>query len=373
MVFTLREANLLSPKTIQNRIVRQLSQMDDAGRLVANDFFPLVELSNSTETFFRRNGIRPGMPATALASESPVGDLESLTRDDVSVDTYKKKIAPEKGVDTELNNEREILNLFNATADALMEDVIMTREILAFREGKQPGMVGQWGQTAHPEIPNDHVITPGTAYDDRANATPTNDFVSAETEISDHGSALEQTDGIGAIVTPRVLKDLKLNDDVAERYRDVRVLSEQQLADEFQLEWLRVIRTRVPRRDADGNYIDEDGNIVDPDDNEVENPYEEVATDNILEPYDPDAGRNVRNIIVGAPGQVSAYMPWFADRLAEHAAGVGPIGDFAVDSTNGFVTQTWTTPDPVVSWTKAMQELGMEVQRGANWSIIQDI
>lgn len=365
MAFTLRKAGLHSPKAMQNRIVRQLAQMDENGRLVANDFFPLVELSDTTETYFRQSGKRSGMQPTALAAESPVGAIEGLTEDDVTVDTYKKKMAPEKGVNTELNSQGEILNLFNATEDALREDLMITREEAAWRAAKQPGLIGQFGDEAHPAIHDDHILTPSTAYSDTANASPVTDFVSAETEVSDRGVNLEQTSGIQAAIPTRVIKDLKLNDDILENYQNTRVLDDSQLATEFQIDGIVEVRSKVPRKDADGNLIDEEGNPV-------EEP-EDAVMDNVLEPWDPAAGRKRRNIVIGAFDQVSAFMPYFSDRLAEHAEGVGPMGDFSVDSANGFVTQTWTTPDPVVSWFKIMQEIGMHVEQGGNFAIIQDI
>jgi hypothetical protein len=321
-------------------------------------------MSDVEEKHFTMDGLRTGMPQTSIASESPTGDIESLGEDTVSVKTFKKKIQPEKGVDTELNSQMEILNLFNAAADALMEDILMTRARIAWQgRGDIDGMIGEDGATAHPDIPTEHVATPGTAYSDHANSTPITDFVDAEYRITDDGSALGQAGAVTAYMSPSALKDLKLNDDIQSEYDNVRALSQSQLTDALQgINRIRVITTKLPRLNSDGEPVDDAGNVVsDP---------EDAAKDNILEPHDGTG--NVRNIVIGAPGQVSAFMPWFLDRLAERGQ-VAPSGEVSVDATNGWMTQTWTENDPLVTWFKAAQEVGFHVTRGSNWYIIQDI
>jgi len=365
MAFTLQDANLHSPEAVMNRIVRQIDQMEDDGRLVTNDIFPLVELSDTQEKHFTHVGVRPGMRETAIASESPVGDIEGLGERDVSVDTFKKKIQPEKGVNTELNTQQEILNLFNAVSDALMEDILLTRATMAWRgQGTVDGLVGPQGATAHPEIDSTHVRTPGTAYSDTANSTPIADFIDAEFRINEDGSALGQAGSMTAYVTPSILRDLKLNDDIQSEYDNVRALDQDQLSDAFQLDRIRVIRTQVARTNDSGVPLDSDGNQVDR--------FEDAARDNVLEPYDPVAGERIRNVVVMPPGQVTAFQPWFLDRLAE-MGGASPTGDVSMDSTNGWMTQTWTEPDPLATWFKAAQEVGFHVMRGDNIYVIQDI
>jgi hypothetical protein len=365
MPFTLQDANLHSPEAVMNRIVRQIDQMDDEGRLITNDIFPMVELSDSQEKHFTHVGIRPGMRQTSLASESPVGDIEGLGERDVTVETFKKKIQPEKGVDTELNSQMEILNLFNAVSDALMEDILLTRAEIAWRGlGPIDGLIGQNGDDTHPEIDASHVATPGTAYSDTANSKPITDMIDAEFRINEDGSALGRAGQMTAFLTPSILRDLKLNDDIQSEYDGVRALSETQLTDAFQLDQIRVVRTQVVRRNANGEPIDDAGNTVDS--------LENAARDNVLEPYDPGAATQRRNIVIGAPGQVSAFMPWFMDRLAERGD-AAPDGDVSVDATNGWMTQTWTENDPLATWFKAAQEIGFHVTRGDNWYIIQDI
>lgn len=365
MAFTLQNANLNSPEALMNTIVRRINQLEDDARLITNDVFPLVELSDVEEKHFTMDGMRTGMTRTAIASESPVGDVERLGERDVTVETYKKKIQPEKGVNTSLNSQEEILNLFNAVADALMEDVLLTRARIAWRgDDHVEGLIGAEGTDAHSEIPSTHIATPGTAYSDTANATPITDFVDAEFRITDDGSALGQAGQITAYVSPSVLKDLKLNDDIQEQYENVRALSEDQLADALQLDGFQVVRTKITRTNADGEPIDSDGNVV-------EDP-QDAARDNVLEPYDAGAETNRRNVVVMAPGQPTAFQPWFLDRLAEHGD-AAPSGDVSIDATNGWMTQTWTENDPLVTWFKAAQEVGFHVMRGENIYVVQDI
>lgn len=367
MVFTLREANLHSPDTIQNRIVRQLTQMEGGDRLVATEIFPLVELSDSVETYFTQDGLRGEMRRTDLASESPVGDIESLGERDVTVSTFKKKMAPEKGVDTELNTDQEILNLFNAVADALMEDALMTRSRITWQgslDGDIDGLIGVDGATPHPDLGNDHIINPGTPYSDTENSTPVDDLIDAGYEISDDGSALSQAGGITAYLPPSVLRDLKLNDDLTTELDTVAALTEDQLQDISQLDNIRPIATEMPRTGTNGEYLTESGDVA-------EDP-EDAATDNVLEPYDPGADVKRRHVVVMAPGQPTAFVPWFLDRLQE-MGGASPTGEVSVDSTNGWMTQTWTEPDPLTSWYKAAQEVGFHLHRPDNVVVIRDV
>jgi len=362
MAFTLQDANLHSPEAVMNQIVRQLDQMDDQGRLITNEVFPLVELSDSEEKHFTHVGIRPGMTQTSLSSESPVGDIEGLDERDVTVETFKKKIQPEKGVNTELNTQQEIYNLFSAVSDALMEDVLLTRAQMAWRGlGPVDGMIGQDGLSAHPELDDSHVRTPATAYSDTVNSTPISDFIDAEFRITEDGSALGEAGSMTAYMSPSVLRDFKLNDDIQSEYENVRALTQDQLSDAFQLDTIREVRTQVVRTNDSGQPVDSDGNVVDVDD---------AARDNILEPY--DGGQTRRNVVVGAPGQVSAFMPWFLDRLAERGDTV-PQGDVSVDASNGWMTQTWTDVDPMATWYKAAQEIGFHLLRPDNWYIMQDV
>jgi len=371
MAFTLKRAGLLSPKTLRNEIVQDYDfagRRNRPGTATAASVFPMEELSNSTETFFRRDGIRPPMRSTSLVSESPITDIESLTEDEVSVDTYKRKISPEKGVDTELNSDEEIFRLFQEAANELREDIARTREIVAWRgDDTIDGMIGADGVSAHPGLDSSHVITPATAYDDAVNSAPQDDFQYSQFLIDDEGSALDRAGELTAYMSPSVMFDLMQNDDLEGRFSGVEVqgLTQEQVASVLPFQNIEQVHLKTPRTDSDGALLAADGTKA--------NTPEEVAKDNLLEPYDPSTDSKHRNIVIGRPGRVSAFTPWFLDRLAEHAENVPPGGEFALDTNAGFMTQTWTTNDPVVSWLKVAFECGFHLHRPGNWVLIQDI
>jgi hypothetical protein len=368
MSFTLADADLLSPKTVRNEIVRDIDNMSRMDELHATDVFPLVALSDSEETYYKMDGIRTGMQAAGLTSESPVGNMERLTEDDISVSTYKQKLSPEKGVDTELNTQEEILRLFEAAADFLREDLRLTRSRISWQgDSEVDGVIGADGQTAHPDIDSSHVLTPTTAYSDLANSNPQDDFTEADYLISDDGTALAEAGMLTAYVSPSLMYDLKQNDDLEDRFSgvEVRGLTEQQVANVLPFDQIEVVRTKLVRTDSNGQPVDDNGNQVDDPSN--------AATDNVLEPYDSANSTKRRNIVIGAPGEVSGFIPFFVDRLSEMADNAPPSGDMSVDTTNGFMTQTWTQNDPAVSWLKIAQEVGFHLHRPDNWVVIQDV
>ena len=107
-------------------------------------------------------------------------------------------------------------------------------------------------------------------------------------------------------VTPEVWHDLKMNDDMKDRFSgvEVRGLTGSQvrrLVDE-EIPEIRMVKVKLPRTDGDGNFLDENGNVVEDVDN--------AAMDNVLEPYDPGADTQRRNIVIGRPGPSSAFLPW---------------------------------------------------------------
>lgn len=372
MPFTLKTAGLLSPDTLRNDIVQEYNQTGGDESVSATDVFPLVELSNPTEKFFRDYVARLPMQQTSLTSESPISDLSDLVEDDVSVHTYKRKISPEKGVDTELNSEQEVLRLYQRAVNVLQMDVRLTREIISW-QGDQytDGMIGPNGATAHPELPAANVIAPATPYSDTANSTPHEDLMEAEFRIDESNTPMDGMGPITAFMSPSVLYDLKRNDDLEGRFAGVEVqgLTTEQVEGIIPFEEIELIRQQVVRTDAAGQPIDEAGAVVDD--------PRDAAKDNILEPWDPSlnagAGGNRRNIVIGRPGPNSAMIPWFADRLAEHANNAPPSGDFAVDTNEGLLTQVWTENDPVISWLKVAQEIGFELLRPEAWSVIQNV
>ena len=375
MPFTLKKAGLLRPDTLREEIVRDFDNNERRtgdGVVSTQEVFPLVELSSSRETYFTQHGGTGPMQATGLSSESPITDLEDLGQRDVTVNAYKSKVSPEKGVDTDLNSDEEIYRLFAAAANHLREQVAMTRDVIAWRgDAVIDGMIGQYGNTPHPDIPTDNLISPATSYSDHANATPQNDVMRAEYLLDEYGFAGESSGQVTMYAPPSALYDFKLNADLSDRFSGVEVqgLTEDQVANILPVDRVRKVRIKVPRANANGEFIDADGNVA-------QTPRDAVW-DNILEPWDPSAnagaGGKRRNILVGLPGQASAMMPWYADRLAEHADNAPPSGQFAVDQNAGILTQTWTEHDPAVSWLKVAQELGLHLQRPQNWVVIRNV
>jgi hypothetical protein len=368
MGFTLSKADTISPKTLRNEIVRDLDNQNRQNALIATEVFPLVELSDSQETYFTMDGSEMPMPRGDLASESRVVDMDDLDESTIGVETFKAKISPEKGADTELNTDQEILNLFEAAADTLRLRLEIARSLVAWQGyGGIDGLIGDDGQTAHPDLDSSHVFTPTTAFSDTANSTPQNSFIDAQFQIEDDGDMLDQAGQITAYMSPSALRDLKKNDDLESRFSgvDTQGLTEDQVANILPVDQIQPVRTQVVRTDANGQPVDGSDNVVEDPSNAVK--------DNILEPYDAANSTQRRNIVIGAPGQVSAFIPWFADRLSEHGEQAPPSGDFSVDMGNGFLTQMWTDNDPLVTWFKIAQEIGFHLHRPDNWAIIQDI
>jgi hypothetical protein len=368
MAFTLSKADTISPKTLRNEIVRDLDNQNRQNALIAPEVFPLVELSDSSETYFTMDGGEMPLPRGDLAAESTVVDMDDIDENQIDVETFKAKISPEKGADTELNTDQEILNLFEAAADTLRLRLDIARSMVAWRGyGGIDGMIGQEGQTAHPDIDASHVFTSLTSFDQTGSATPQDGFIDAQFQITNDGDMLDQAGQITAYMSPSTLRDLKKNDDLESRFSgvDTQGLTEDQVANILPVDRIQEVRTQVIRTNANGEPIDGSDNVVEDPSNAVK--------DNILEPYDESGGVQRRNVVIGAPGRVSAFIPWFADRLAEHGEQAPPGGDFAVDMSNGFLTQMWTENDPLVTWFKIAQEIGFHIHRPDNWAILQDI
>lgn len=366
MAFTLSKADTISPKTLRNEIVRDLDNQNRQNALIATEVFPLVELSDSEETYFTMDGGEMPLPRGDLAAESTVVDMNDIDEDTIGVETFKAKISPEKGANTELNTDQEILNLFEAAADTLRLRLEIARSLVAWQGyGGIDGMIGSDGATAHPDIDASHVFTSLTAFSDTANSTPQDAFTDAEFQITNDGDELDMAGQVTAYMSPSTLRDLKQNDDLEGRFSGVETqgLTEDQVANILPVDRIQEVRTQIIRTDANGQPVDDSGNVVEDPGN--------AAKDNILEPH--DGSGNVRNVVIGAPGRVSAFIPWFADRLAEHGEQAPPGGDFAVDMGNGFITQMWTENDPLVTWFKIAQEIGFHLHRPDNWAILQDI
>lgn len=367
-VMTLKNAEQISPKTVRNRIVRTISQQGEMERGARiSDVLPMVELSNATEVYFRQNGTRRPMPNASFTGESPITELEPLSEDDVDVSAYKEKVCPEKGANTELNSEVEILRLFNYASDSLATDAMLSREVAGWRgDSQNEGLVGEDGNDAHSELPTDHVIT-GSDYSNTGSASPQDDFITATTRIDIDGSNLNEAGTVTAYVPPSVMGDLKKNDNLESRFQGVepQALTEDQVANILPVDNLEPVYTRVPRTNDSGEPIDDSDNVVSDRDDAVE--------DNVLEPYDFGSGTQRRNVVIAAPGETSGFMPWFLDRLAERADAAPETSDVSLDSGEGIMTQIWTDNDPLVTWFKIAQEFGVEIQRGENFAVLQDV
>lgn len=364
MGVTFRDAGVHSPRAIRNEIVRQVDNMNRESAYIADQVFPLVELSDNEETYFTMNGVKMPMSRSTLGAESDVVYLEDLGEDQVDVDVFKAKTAPERGANQKLNNEQEILNLFDQAAATLREKLMLTRSLVAWQglDGID-GLIGQDGQTAHPDMDSTHVIT-GSDYSATGSSTPVDDFIEAEYQISDDGNQLDQAGPMTAYLSPSLLRDLKLNDDLQSNWDNISALNEDQLSTALQIDQIREVRTKVARTNANGEPIDDSGNVVDKPEN--------AATDNILEPWDAANSTNRRNVVIMAPGMVTAFIPWFLENLVDVASDEDVPGTFAVDENQGFFTQSWVPADPMVRWFKIVQEIGFHLWRPENIAIIQD-
>lgn len=367
---TLSRADELSPETVRNQIVRDLSQLDTRGPSIS-DVIPTIVLTDSEETYYRMDsGVLP-MRQTALSAEAPVGSTEDLSKDQYSVDTFQKKRSPERGADFEINTDEDLLNAFNWCVDQLQRELRMTREVAGWQGlDDVNGLIGEDGQTAHPALDSSHVLTPATAFSDTANSNPQNVFHDADELVDTEGTLLDQLPQPTAYVPPSVMTDFKKNDDLEGRFSGVAVqgLTEEQVANVLPVDNIVKVYTKTVRTNAEGQPIDENDNVVDDRSNAVK--------DNILEPYDVSAGTQRRNIVYGTLGDPRVMgMPVLTDRLDNivQRGGEEPNGSWSVDTSMGFVTQSWWNNDPPQTWYKVAQEIGTELVRPENMVVIQDI
>jgi len=373
-----RKAGLLSPKTLREEIVQgvdQMEQMEGQGIASAASEFPAVDLDAPEENYFSIGGAASPMEHVDRSAESPIGTLGDIDEKDITTDAYKEKLAPERETDAKLNSERQVLSLYRWGANQLRASLFLTREQVAWRgDGVNEGLIGPDGNSPHSDLPSSNVIDPGTAFSDHAKAKPYEEFAWASYLLSEADQTFFDTE-IDATprvyISPSVWHDLKMNEDLQDRFSGVEVRGltagqvESLLEDELP-EW-RQIRVKLPRTDANGNFHDEDGNIVDD--------VDDAAMDNVLEPYDPDAGEQRRCIVIGRPGANSAFIPWFGDNMGEFDEPDAPSeeGGIAVDETMGFQSQTWMGKDPRVTWLKVVQDIGFHILLPEHWIVIRDI
>jgi hypothetical protein len=329
--------------------------------------FPLINLVDPTESYYTYDGVTGRMHPTSFDAESPVGTIDLPSKEDITIQSYKEKFNPSKGVETHLSGIP--FSAFARAVSKLQLKIFFTREQIAWRGDEAvDGLIGQYGASAHPDIESDHVINVATAWSDSANAAPYDDIESLAFEIVNNGYL-----GGNQQVLPNIymgaetLRDLKQTDDMEGRlpstnYQQVTTEALANLITENVNNILPVM-VYAPREDADGNFIDANGNVVDDAD--------DAAMDNILEPYDPGSGSVQRNVVIGRPGAASAFFPWFLDRLQEREGDVP--GEMSIDPNNGFFTQVWNSADPIATYFAAKQEVGFSVTRGENWGVLRGV
>lgn len=373
---TQRNARNLKPEILRNEIVEYVDQMErveaggDGQHASAMSEFPLINLDDPDEQWWTMDGARDAMPSASYGAESPIGTLDTPDKDSHEVFSYKRKYRPDKGAETEFSETP--FSLYSRAASVLRMEIFLRRELITWRgDNNINGLTGQYGTNPHPDIAAaGHVINPATAWSDPVNSRPYNDLTDAGFEVINNGM-LGETGDPTLYVSPGTLRDIKQSQDMEDRVSGVRVRSIDQdtileLIDEY-IGQIRTVLVYLPRRNANGDLLDEAGNIVDN--------VDDAAMDNILEPYDPTAATpgKVRNAIVARPGGGSAYIPWFSDRLLERASNAPDPGSFSIDNQNGFFTQVWNEHDPIMPNFKAAQEIGFNILRPKNFAIIHNI
>lgn len=375
----LAKAGLLSPKTLREEIVRDIGQMEaingDGRTASASSEFPVINLDAPEETYFTIGGAVAPMDPIDRDSESPLGTLGDIEEDSISTSYYSEKLMPEKETDAKLNSEREALSLFRWAAMNLRTAILLARERYCWQgDSEVEGLIGQNGDDAHDDIPSDNVLTPSTSWSDTENADPYGNISSLTLELQEANQTFFDANvdiSPRGYFSPRTWHDLKNNDDMKGRFDGVeirRLNSEQveRLIDD-ELPEIRIVEVQIPRTDNQGNYLDEEGNIVDK--------VDDAAMDNVLEPYDPQAGEQKRCVVVGKPGASSAFQPWFEDNVGpfDDADAPGYDGEFALDETRGFATHTKLETDPETTVLRAFQDVGFHLHLPDHWGVIQDI
>lgn len=363
--FSVSDAQSLSPKRIQNRIVRDIDNLTRTGSYVMNDAFPLYRMGDYQEIYHRMSGLRPAMKGSSLASESPIQALEGLSEDQMNITTLKEKISPEKALDQTLNANTNILNVAQLVSDALRTDMLNSRALMAWRGyNGVDGIIGEDGTSSHDDIATSHTLT-GNDFSDETNSTPHSVFSEAEELISTDGDFSGNVGPVTAYVPTSVYWDLVRNDNLESRMSDMAaqtIDNVNELETVLSIDNIVEVRTQVPRTNTNGEPVDSSGTVVD---------FTEAEQENILEPID-DTGTEQRNVVVGAFGPDSGVMPWLVDRLADHI-GSAPTGQWSVNMSEGFLLQGWTGHDPAVSWRKIAQEIGLELIEPDNYVVMQGV
>lgn len=368
---TVRQADLLRPEVIRNEIESTTDQMERInlgdGYASAQNTFPLVNLDDPTEAWYTFGGSAGPMSPTSFDTESPVGTLDAPDKDNLAIQSYKEKFNPDKGAETAYGDTP--YSVFARATQKIQQKIYLTREQVSWRgDSALDGLIGQFGTSPHPEI--ETTITDGTAWSDSTNATPIDEIDTVNYETTANGFFGNGVPPAPTLyLSPSVLRDLKQSDQMqnvlgANDMQRVTTDAVNEIFDE-EIGGIQRVMVQLPRKNSDGNYVDDDGNVVED--------IDDAAHDNVLEPYDPGAGAQVRNAVIGRFGPGTAYFPWFLDRLTERMDGADLRGEVSIESNEGYFVQRWSDEDPITSWLKGAMEIGFHIRRGENIGIINDV
>jgi hypothetical protein len=370
---SVRNADLLRPEVIRNEIQSTTDQMERInlgdGYASAQNTFPLVNLDDPTEAWYTFGGSAGPMRPTAFDAESPVGTIEVPDKRNVNIQSYKEKFNPDKGAETHYSNTP--YSVFARAVQKIQQKIFLTREQVTWRgDSAIPGLIGQHGTDPHPELLSQNVISDGTDWSDSATAEPIAEIEDINYETTANGFFGEGIPAAPVLYAPpSVLRDLKRTEEMRDvlGYDGIQRVTMDAVSDIFdeELGGIQRVMVQLPRTDALGNYVNADGDVVDS--------IDDAAHDNALEPYDPDTGEQVRNVIIGRMGPSTAYVPWFLDRLTERLDGADMRGEFSVEGNEGYFVQRWSDEDPVASWIKGAMEIGFEIHRPENVGLISGV
>lgn len=368
------QADLLRPEVIRNEIVETSDQMERInlgdGYASAMDTFPLVNLDDPSEAWYTFSGSAGPMSPTSFDAESPVGTIEAPERDSLEIQSYKEKFNPDKGAETHFNQNTPY-SVFARAVQKIQQKIYLTREQISWRgDSVVEGLIGEFGDDPHSDLRGDATITNPTDWSDSTNATPLDeiDQINYETTANGfYGNGVPPAPTL--YISPGALRDLKQTDQMqdvlgANDMQRVTTDAVNEIFDE-EIGGIQRVMVQMPRQDDAGNYLDDAGNVVDN--------VEDAAHDNILEPYDPATGAQIRSVVIGRFGPGTAYFPWFLDRLTERMDGADVKGEIAIEENEGYFVQRWSDEDPITSWIAGKMEIGYHLARPENVGVIQGV
>ncbi|WP_330633712.1 hypothetical protein [Halocatena halophila] len=371
---TTQNLDLLRPEVVRNQMLETVDQMEriemgsQEGFASAMSTFPLVNLDDPKEAYYTYDGVTDAMQPVGHDAEAPLMSLDLPSKESITVDSYKEAFNPKRGAETHSSNIP--FSTYRRGVTKLNTKIWLTRELIAWRgDSAVDGLIGQWGNTKHPDIPSDHAKAVSNAWSQPSTATPYQDIEDLSFEIVNNGYMTSQQVTPNIWMGPTTLRDLKQTDDMKGRLpntqfnRVTRDALQTILSEEIAN--IYTVMVYYPRTNANGEFLDEAGNIVDDAD--------DAALDNILEPYDPSGDVVRRNVVIGRPGAGSAFFPWFLDRLTEDVGPGDVPGEMDVDEQNGFLTYVYKDPPTRNTYVQAEQELGFHIMRGENWGLLSGV